>query len=152
MVDVAVEDRQAGMAAGNDQGDDLVQGGVPLHPDHLQSGNHDLPHEGISELKDTLDELPFLAGYEAPFLAFIDDVLDFTLQVFRLRDDPPREHLPKALEEAGVRTFGLFHGQPRICFRSWRRRRSTVLTSRGNSRPRSNTLISWRVMPNNSAA
>ena len=27
---------------------------------------------------------PFLAGDEAPFFAFIDDVLDFTLEVFRL--------------------------------------------------------------------
>ena len=61
-------------------------GRVELHPHHLQTGHHDLPDEGIPELKDTLDELPFLAGYEAPFLAFVDDVLDFTLQVFRLRD------------------------------------------------------------------
>ena len=70
MVDVALKDRQAGVAARQDQGDDLVQGGVTLHPHHLQTGDHDLPHEGIPELKDTLDELPFLAGYEAPFLAF----------------------------------------------------------------------------------
>jgi len=35
--------------------------------------------------------LPFLAGNEAPFFAFIDNVLDFTLQVFRLREDPPGE-------------------------------------------------------------
>ena len=109
MVDVAVEDRQAGVAAGNDQVDDLVQGGVPLHPHHLQPGHHDLPDEGIPELKDTLDELPFLAGDEAPFLALVDDVLDFTLQVFRLRDDPPGKLQPKAFEEAGVGTVGLFH-------------------------------------------
>ena len=84
-------------------------GRVPLHPHHLQPGDHDLPHEGIPELKDTLDELPFLAGYEAPFLAFVNDVLDFTLQVFRLRDDPAGELQAKALEETGVGTVGLFH-------------------------------------------
>ncbi len=109
MIDVAVEGRQAGVAAGNDQVDDLVQGGVQLHPHHLQSGNHDLAHKGIPELKDTLDELPFLAGNEAPFLAFVNDVLDFTLQIFRLRDHPPGKLLPKAFEEAGVGTVGLFH-------------------------------------------
>ena len=109
MVDVAVEDGEAGVAAGQDQGDDLVQGRVPLHPHHLQAGHHDFADESISELKDTLDELPFLAGDEAPFLAFIDDMLDFTLQIFRLRDNPPGEHLPETLEEAGVRTVGLFH-------------------------------------------
>ena len=140
------------MAARQDQGDNLVQRGVPLHPDHLQPGDHDLSDEGIPELKDTLDELPFLAGYEAPFLAFVNDVLDFTLQVFRLRDDPPGKPQPQALEETGLRTVGLFHAQPRICFRSWRIRRSTVLISRGNSRPRSNKLISWRAMPKHSVA
>jgi len=109
VVDVAVEDRQAGMAAGNDQGDNLVHRRGDIYPHHFQTGHHDLAHEGISELKDTLDELPFLAGYETPFLAFINDVLDFTLQVFRLREDPAGEPLPKALEETGVGTVGLFH-------------------------------------------
>ena len=92
MVDVAVEDRETGVAARQDQADNLVQRGVPLHPHHLQAGHHDLTHQGILELKDTLDELPFLTGDEAPFLAFVDDVLDFTLQVFRLREDPSREN------------------------------------------------------------
>jgi hypothetical protein len=35
--------------------------------------------------------------------------LDFTLQVFGLREDPPGELQAKALKETGVGTVGLFH-------------------------------------------
>jgi hypothetical protein len=36
-------------------------------------------------------------------------MLDFTLQVFRLRDHPPGKLQAKAFEETGVGTVGLFH-------------------------------------------
>jgi hypothetical protein len=106
------------MAARKHQGDDLVQGGVALHPHHLQTGHHDLPDQGIFEIKDTFNELSGFPADEAPFLAFIDDVLNFAFEIFRLRDAPAGEPLPEALKQAGGWTLGLFHVQPRICSRS----------------------------------
>ena len=79
VVDVALKDREAGMAALRHQGDDLLQRGLVLHPHHLQAGHHDFPNESISEFKDTLDQFAFLPGDEPLLLTRVDDVLDFTL-------------------------------------------------------------------------
>ena len=110
MVDVAFEDRQAGMAAVEEQADDLVQGGAFLHAHHLEAGHHDFPDQGILELKDRLNEFAFLPGDEAPLFALDDDVLDFAFEIFRLlHGRPAAEPLPEAREEAGGATLGLVH-------------------------------------------
>ena len=114
MIDVACKDGQAGVALFQDHADDLVQVGVTLHPDDFQTGDHDFPDDSILELNDTLDELAFPASNQAPFFTDIDDILDFAFEIFRLGNVPVREALSKALKEAGRRTLGLIHAQPRI--------------------------------------
>ena len=58
--------RQPGVAGVDGLLQGLVDAGIGLHADHVGAGHHDLPHDGVAELEDRVDE---------PALLPLDDLL-----------------------------------------------------------------------------
>ena len=72
MIDVSLEDGQAGMAAAEHQRDDFAQGSVHGSGHHGRSRNHDFPGDSLSKFDDTLYHLTFAGCDRALFGAMVE--------------------------------------------------------------------------------